>query len=463
MKSIAPPPPAPRSNLLAITWPLLADLVLGITVGLIGLSMASQESAAAVAAFTLSNHIQASFFLLFRIISMGVSVVITQNLGAGHRSVADATARAAIGASVWLGLISAMVVSIFPNNLLLLLNAPPEVLPLAVPFLEVLAIALGLDSLNACMGAVMRAHLHTRDTFLNMMSMHSLHLIMCVLLMQGIGPIQPIGLIGFALSAAVSRLFAVGFHLVLWRWRLNLIPNLQDWWTVRWKLLLPVLHIGLPGAAENIAYRLSLLATVAMVANMGTDALAEHGYTMQIMFFILVFSLSVGFGSEILVGHLVGERSLHKAHQLVVHSVRIGILVSLGMSLIAVFTASWSLAFFTSDPRIIEICTQLLWIAVVLEPGRALNLIVINSLRACGDARFPVAAGVASMVIVMAGGAWLLGVYFGMGLIGVWIAYTLDEWTRGFIMCWRWWGRGWLPAARATHRRLIRQRIGAES
>lgn len=460
---MATTPPAQRSSLLAITWPLLADLVLGITVGLIGLSMASHESAAAVAAFTLSNHVQASFFLLFRIISMGVSVVVTQNLGAGHRSVADATARAAIGASVWLGLISGMVVSIFPNNLLLLLNTPPEVLPLAVPFLEVLAIALGLDSLNASMGAVMRAHLHTRDTFLNMMSMHSLHLLMCVLLMQGIGFIQPIGLIGFALSAAVSRLFAVGFHLVLWRWRLNLIPTLQDWWRVRWKLLLPVLHIGLPGAAENIAYRLSLLATVAMVANMGTDALAEHGYTMQIMFFILVFSLSVGFGSEILVGHLVGERSLHKAHRLVVHSVRIGILVSLGMSLIAVFSASWSLAFFTNDPRIIEICTQLLWIAVVLEPGRALNLIVINSLRACGDARFPVVAGVASMVIVMAGGAWLLGVYFGMGLVGVWIAYTLDEWTRGFIMCWRWWRRGWLPAARATHRRLIRQSSSALS
>ena len=189
--------PKPRSSLLAITWPLLADLVLGITVGLIGLSMASQESAAAVAAFTLSNHVQASFFLLFRIISMGVSVVITQNLGAGHRSVADATARAAIGASGWLGLISGMVVSIFPSNLLLLLNAPSEVLPLAVPFLEVLGIALALDSLNACMGAVMRAHLHSRDTFLNMMSMHSLHLIICVLLMQGIGPIQPIGLIGF--------------------------------------------------------------------------------------------------------------------------------------------------------------------------------------------------------------------------------------------------------------------------
>ena len=98
---------------------------------------------------------------------------------------------------------------------------------------------------------------------------------------------------------------------------------------------------------------------------------------------------------------------------------------------------------------------------MLLEPGRALNLIVINALRATGDASFPVAAGAASMVLVMAGGSWLLGVYFELGLVGVWIAYALDEWTRGLIMCARWWRLGWLPAARATHRRVARQRSRA--
>jgi putative MATE family efflux protein len=450
--------PKKQSGLLAITWPLLADLLLGTTVGLIGLWMASQESDAAAAAFTLANHVQASFFLLFRIVSMGVSVVITQYLGANHRDSADATARAALGASTWLGLFSGVVVASCSRHLLLALNAPPEVLPLAEPFLAVLSIALALDALNATMGAVMRAHMHTRDTLLNMVLMHSLHLVICVVLMHGMGPLPSFGMLGFALAAALSRLFAVAFHGVLWRWRLDLVPHLHDWWKVNWKLMSPVLHIGLPGAAENIAYRLALLATVAMVAQMGTEALAEHGYTMQIMFFIWVFSLSVGFGSEILVGHLIGARSLRGAHHIVVKSVRLGILVSLGMSFIAVLSTQWSVRFFTNDPHIIEVCTQLLWIAVLLEPGRALNLIVINALRATGDARFPVVAGVASMIFIMAGGAWLLGVYFGLGLIGVWIAYTLDEWARGLIMCWRWWGRGWLPAARNTHRRLIRQR-----
>jgi Na+-driven multidrug efflux pump len=95
-----------------------------------------------------------------------------------------------------------------------------------------------------------------------------------------------------------------------------------------------------------------------------------------------------------------------------------------------------------------------LWITVLLEPGRTCNLVIINALRAAGDARFPVAAGAASMLLVMAGGSWLLGVHFQMGLVGVWIAYALDEWLRGLTMAVRWFGHGWLAAARATRRRV---------
>jgi Na+-driven multidrug efflux pump len=95
---------------------------------------------------------------------------------------------------------------------------------------------------------------------------------------------------------------------------------------------------------------------------------------------------------------------------------------------------------------------------VLLEPGRTFNLVVINALRATGDARFPVVAGAASMVFVMAGGAWLLGDVMGLGLVGLWIAYAADEWVRGLTMCARWWRQGWVPAARATHRRITQQR-----
>ena len=65
------------------------------------------------------------------------------------------------------------------------------------------------------------------------------------------------------------------------------------------------------------------------------------------------------------------------------------------------------------------------------------------------------------MRFVMAGGSWLPGLHFKLGLVGVWIAYAVDEWLRGSTMAARWFWHGWLPAAsRVTRRKVVRQREG---
>lgn len=205
----------PRPALFSITWPLFTELLLGISVGLVGLSLASGMSDAASGAFALANNVQATFFLLFRIVNVGVSVVITQNLGAGNREAADRTARASLGASTWMGLVTAASVAASAGPLLRLMNAPADVLPLALPYLRVLALALALDAFNAGMASVMRAHLRARDALANMLAMHALHLLLCWPLMGGAGPIPPLGLPGFAIAMVASRAFGVAFHLLL--------------------------------------------------------------------------------------------------------------------------------------------------------------------------------------------------------------------------------------------------------
>lgn len=449
----------PRPRLVMLAWPLMAELVLGFGVGLLGLWLASSESDSASAAFALSNQVLGAFYLLFRIISMGVSVVITQNLGADNTPRANEVARAALGASTWLGLAVALVVFFGAGPLLGLVKAPPAVFALGQPYLQILALGLLLDAYNAAMAAVMRAHLRTRDTMFNILSMHAVHLLLCLPLMRGWGPIPALGLPGFALALAISRAFGVAVHLVLWRWRLHLRTSAADWWMLPPERLRAVLHIGLPGAAESVAYRLSIIASLTVVAGMGTTQLATHAYASQVMNLIVLFTVAIGFSGEILVGHMIGAGQLHAANRMVRRSLALGLLVSLAIAIAAAASAPWTLRLFTQDPAIIASATTLLWITVLLEPGRTCNIVVINALRAAGDARYPVLVGALSMLVVMAGGSWLFGVYFELGLAGVWIAYALDEWVRGLLMVARWTRHGWVGSAVATRRRVLRQRV----
>lgn len=451
------PTPPKRLHVLAVAWPLLAELVLGFGVGFVGMWLVSKQSDTASAAFGLANQVQGAFFLLFRIISMGVGVVITQNLGAGNRRDADRTALASLGASTWLGLGSALTLFAATDPLLTAMQASAEVRHLAGPYLHVLAFALFLDAFNASMAAVMRSHLRTRETMLNILSMHALHIALCFPLMRGAGPIGPLGMVGFALALAISRAFGLGVHLWLWRQVLGLLPSWRDALAVRWETLRSSIAIGLPGAAEAIAYRMAMLVSVTVVSAMGTTELATQGYAMQIMNVIVLSTVALGFAGEILVGHLIGAGELRAAWHLVRKCLFWGLAVSLTVATITATTAPWTLLLFTSDPAIIAKATTLLWLTVLLEPGRTCNIVIITALRAAGDARFPVLAGAASMVLVMGFGSWFLGIHLGLGLTGVWIAYALDEWVRGGIMAARWFRLGWVKQAVASRRQVNRR------
>ncbi|MFN3861849.1 MAG: MATE family efflux transporter [Roseateles sp.] len=443
-----------RPRLFPLTWPLLLELLLGIGIGVVGTLLAARLSDDSAAAFGLANQVFAALFVLFRIIGAGVSVAVTQALGAGRREQADAVARATVGASTWLGLAGAAAALLAAGPLLSLVNAPPAVAPLAATLLRALAPALMLDAWNATMASVMRAHLRSREALAVVIAIQLVTLVVALLTMPHLG------LLGYALACLCGRGVGLALHITLWRSRLKLRLRAPDWWRLVRPPLATVLHIGIPGAAENIAWRLAFMVSLAAVAQLGAQSLATHAYTIQFMHIILIFGLAIAFATEILVGHMIGAGELHPAHRLVRKALGLGIVVALVVSTGFALAGPWLLRCFTSDPDILSLGGTLLWWTVLVEPGRVFNLIVINALRAAGDARYPVIAGAASMALVLAGGSWFLGVHLGWGLVGVWVAYAADEWIRGLLMWRRWATLGWLPHARTAHRKLRRTRAG---
>jgi Na+-driven multidrug efflux pump len=440
-----------RAALRALAGPLFLELGLSIAVGVAGTALAARLSDDAGAAFALANHVAAMLFILFRIVGAGVGVVVAHNLGAGQREAADAVARATLGAGSWIGGATALAAALGAEPLLRALSAPAQVLPLAVPLLQALALSMVLDAWNASMGSVLRAHLRARESLAVIVAMQALQLLLALAWM----PL--FGLPGYAFALLASRAFALALHLWLWRARLGLRVRLPDAWRLPRRELAAVLHIGLPAAAENIAYRLSFMVSVAVAGGLGASALATQAYALQISYAAVMCGLAIGLSVEVVVGRLVGAAKLHEAHALVRRALATGLLISVAATLAVALAGPLLLGAFTADARIVAAGAVLLWWTVLLEPGRTFNLVVINALRAAGDTRYPVLAGAASMALVLAGGSWLLGQVLGLGLVGVWIAYAADEWLRGLLM-WRRWARlGWVPHARAARRRL-RQR-----
>ena len=441
-----------RPRLNAVAGPILGEFLLGYTVAIMGLWLASQASDTAAGSLGLASQVLEALYVVFRVLAIGMGVVITQVLGGQQLDLAKRTALSGLGACTYAGLGVVAVLVLGNDYILDVLNAPDEMLPVAGPYLALLAPAALLEGYNLTMAAILRAHLHVRDSLYVMVAMHLSHLALAVPMMLGVGDWDGLGLYGFAVAMLASRAVGLGLHLRLWRKRMQLVPALRNWWQLQPGLLAPVLRIGVPGATAELGYRAAFLVSLSATARLGVLALATHSYTLQLLRYVLLISLAIGWACEIMVGRLVGAGQFRQARQLVRKGVRNGLVASGTLAILAAMAAPWLLRVFTKDPHVIQGAQVLLWIAVILETGRVFNLIVTGALRATGDAIFPVVASMGSFALVLGMGSYYLGRR--LGLPGIFLAYAADEWVRGLLMMARWHWNGWLPYARMSQRRV---------
>ncbi|WP_342133291.1 MATE family efflux transporter [Hydrogenophaga sp. OTU3427] len=437
-----------RPSLNRVAVPIVGEFLLGMSVAMAGLYLAAQTSDAVAGAFGLVQQVLESLFVVFRVLAIGLGIVVTQRLGGGQFDQARRTAFMALAASTWAGTAVALWLLLGGHFTLDVLNAPEVIWPVATTYMTLLAPAMVLEAANLSMAAVLRAHLRARESLLIMVAMHGTHLLLAVPLMLGVGEGGGWGLPGYALAWFLSRALGLALHLWCWRARMQLRPRARDWWRLPTAVLWPVLRIGLPGGAYELAYRLAFMVSLSATAHLGVAALATHSYTLQTLKYVSLVSVAIGWACEIMAGRLVGAGRLREAHAIVRKGVRNGMLASGALALAAALAAPWLMQAFTHDPAIIESARTLLWLSVLLELGRVFNLVVAGALRASGDIHFPVLSGLTSITLVLGLGSYGLG--RGFGLSGIWLAYVADECVRGALVWWRWQGLGWLPHARRT-------------
>lgn len=182
---------------------------------------------------------------------------------------------------------------------------------------------------------------------------------------------------------------------------------------------------------------------LSMVNALGTNYIASRTYLMLVATFVMTFSISLGQGTAIQVGQLVGAHEPEEAYKKCFKSLKLSIVLAFVVTSIVVIFKRNIMGIFTSDPAILEISLKVFPLMIILEVGRVFNIVIINSLHAAGDIKFPMFMGIIFIFIVAVLFSYILGIKLGWGLVGIWIANAADEWCRAIAMLLRWKSRKW--------------------
>ncbi|WP_010097712.1 MATE family efflux transporter [Ornithinibacillus scapharcae] len=431
-------------TLFAITWPIFIELLLHMLMGNADTLMLSQYSDNAVAAVGVANQILSVVIVMFGFVAQGAAVLIAQNIGADNQKTAGQIALNALSMNLIFSIILSLVLWLWAEPILKMMDLPNELMQEGLAYMQIVGGLIFIQALIMTIGAILRSYGHTKDTMVVTIGMNILNVIGNYFVIFGPFGFPVLGVEGVALSTAISRL--IGFialvFLLIKRSEGELVfKNLVSFNTDHIKSLL---KIGIPSAGEQLSYNASQMVITYFVAQLGTVAITTKVYTQNIMMFIFLFSVAIGQGTQILIGHMIGAGKIEDAYERALKSLKISILLSLSTAGIVYLAAKPFLGIFTDNPSIIEAGTFLLLLTIVLEPGRAFNLVMISSLRAAGDVKFPVYIGIMVMWGVSVTFSWFFGIFLELGLIGIWIGFIADEWLRGVLMLRRWKQRNWV-------------------
>ncbi|MFB1050060.1 MATE family efflux transporter [Paraliobacillus sp. JSM ZJ581] len=431
-------------TLFALTWPIFIEILLHMLMGNADTLMLSQYSDNAVAAVGVSNQILSVVVVMFGFVAAGASILVAQNLGANRPLIAGRIAVTSISLNLLFSLLLSIFLVFFSTSLLRLMDLPKELMNEADAYMNIVGGFIFVQALIMTVSAILRSYGFTKDTMYVTIAMNIMNIIGNFFVIFGPFGFPVLGVIGVAYSTMFSRFLGfITLLIILIKRNKGTLP-FRSFYRYDKQNVLDLLNIGVPSAGEQLSYNASQMVITYFIAQLGTIAITTKVYVQNIMMFILLFSIAIGQGSQILIGHMIGAGDIDSAYKRGLKSLKIAIIISALAAIIVYFLSDFLLGIFTSNQTILEEGALLLLVTIILEPGRAFNLVVINALRATGDVKFPVFVGILSMWGVSVTFAWFFGIFLGLGLIGIWIGFIADEWLRGIFMLKRWRSKVWV-------------------
>ncbi|OMP26638.1 MULTISPECIES: MATE family efflux transporter [Bacillus] len=430
-------------SLFALTWPIFIEISLYMLMGSADTLMLSQYSDNSVAAVGVSNQLLNLLIVMFSFVTTGTTIVIAQLLGADRKQEATQVAYVSLGTNFLISFVISLLMFVLAVPILHMMGLSSELMPDAAVFLQIVGLLSFIQALIMTYSAILKSYGYTRDTMYVTIGMNLLNVAGNYLVIFGPFGFPVLGVMGVAFSTSLARLIGLMAMILIVRRRIGLRFSLKSMFHIQRTHLKRLLKIGIPSAGEQLSYNGSQMIITLFITFMGTQALAAKVYTQNLMMFIMLFGAAISQGTQILIGRHIGAKEFDAAYRRCMKSLYWAIAISLLSSTALSLSSTHLLTFFTSNREIIQIAATLLLLTIILEPGRSFNMVIINSLRAAGDAKFPVYMAMISMWGIGLPIAYLLGIQLEMGLIGVWISFIVDEWVRGIFMYRRWRSRVW--------------------
>lgn len=429
--------------LRALILPLIIEQLLAVLVGMADSIMVASVGEAAVSGVSLVDNIMVLFINLFAALATGGAVIAGQYLGQKNEKQSCLAATQL----VWFTTIMAVLIMalIYCGKWFILHvvfgQIDAEVMGHANTYLLIVTASVPFIALYNAGAAIFRIMGNSRVSMQVSMIMNVINVCGNAILIFGFHR----GTEGVAIPTLVSRITAAVLIVVL-LCRQNMPIHIDKSLRYRpeWTMIKRILGIGIPNGMENAMFQLGKIIVLSLVSTFGTYAIAANAVCNVVAGFQILPGMAINLAITAVIARCIGagehgqaEYYTKKLLKLVYISIwAINLII---LALVPAILWAYNLSDVTAQTaRVImyfhAASASLIWPVAFSLPA---------TLRAAGDAKVTMVIALVTMWLFRIVFSYVLGGYFGLGVLGVWIAMVIDWVVRAICMALRYKSGKW--------------------
>ncbi|HWC73803.1 MAG TPA: MATE family efflux transporter [Gemmatimonadales bacterium] len=411
--------------IILLAVPMVLEMLMESLFAVADIFWAGHLGPDAVATIALTESLLTIVYTGAMGLSIGVTAMVARRIG--EKNPAGAAEAAVQG--IALGVIAAAIIGVaglvLAPALLGLMGASADVIGIGHNYTRVMLGGNVVILLIFLINAIFRGAGDAAIAMRVLTIANAINIVLCPLLMFGVGPFPRLGVVGAAIGTTIGRGTGVLYQLYrLWR-RDGRVVIHREQIALKPDVMRTLLRLSGTGTFQVFVGMASWIGLTRINASFGTDALAGYQIAIRIIIFALLPSWGLANAAATMVGQALGAGKPERGEQAVWRAAFYNV-VFLGIAGVAFITFANPIAHaFTKDPIVADIAASCLRIISYGYLFYAYGMVLTNSFNGAGDTWTPTWLNLFCFWLWEIPLAWLLARRFGLGPQGVAWAVTI--------------------------------------
>ncbi|PCJ98340.1 MAG: MATE family efflux transporter [Flavobacteriaceae bacterium] len=416
---------------LQLSFPVILGLLGHTFVAFADNIMVGQLGTAELAAVSLGN----SFVFIAMSIGIGFSTAITPLVAeadaAGEKTNAKRALKHGLVLCTVLGL-SLFGLIMLSKPLMYLMEQPPEVVALAIPYLNLVAFSLVPLVIFQGFKQFLDGLSQTKYPMYATIIANVVNIVLNYLLIFGAFGFPQLGIIGAAIGTLVSRVIMVAFIWLL----LKKKQKFHDYVTgfnfrkIEKSVMKKIIALGFPSALQMLFEFGIFTAAIWLSGVLGTNSQAANQIALNLSSMTFMVGMGLGVAAMIRVGNQKGLKNFTDLRRIAFSIFFLTLILEIVFAILYLIGRHWlptiyldvdDVANAMDNTEVIYLAAKLLLVAAFFQISDGIQVVVLGALRGLQDVKIPTVITFIAYWLIGFPISFYLGLYTSYESTGIWI------------------------------------------